>query len=79
MIYWKTKMAVKLEGPAAKEYKELFNKIKTMMYETSMNRHMTNLGYLLNSKGIIKNPQQLYNNIEDILIRAIIDLKINQK
>lgn len=72
-------MAVKLEGRAAEEYKELFKKIKTMMYETSMNRHVTNLGYLLNSKGIIKHPQQLYNNIEDTLIRAIIDLKISQK
>jgi hypothetical protein len=72
-------MAVKLEGPVAKEYKELSKKIKTMMYETSMNRHFTNLGYLLNSKGIIKNPQQLYNNIEEILVRAIIDLNISQK
>lgn len=70
---------MKLSGPIAKEYAELTKKIKGIMHDSTMQMHITNLGYLLQSRGIIKKPQHLYGNIEADLIRAIINARIREK
>jgi hypothetical protein len=72
-------MAVKAKGPIAEEYARLAKKIKGILKDSSMPLHVGNLGHLLHSYGIIKQPKLLYSHIEDALIRAIIDAKINDK
>jgi hypothetical protein len=70
---------VKISGPIAKDYALLEKKVKRVLRDSNIFLHITNLGYLLHSHGIIKNPKQLYSNIESDLIRSIINAKIKEK
>lgn len=66
-------------GPVADEYKRLTKEVKKVLHSSSMNLHFTNLGYMLQQKGLIKNPRALFSNLQDELIRAIINARIKEK
>ena len=72
-------MAVKAQGPIADEYRRLSAQVKEVLHDSNMYLHITNLGHLLGSRGLIKNPRKLYNLIENDLIRILIDAKIREK
>ena len=67
-------MGVIIKGSIAEEY-ALHKQIEELMNGTDIPRNITNLGYLLSSKGIVKNPNTLYSDIKDEIIRAIIELR----
>lgn len=72
-------MANKPSGPIADEYKKLTNEVKKVLHSSNMNLHFTNLGYMLQRNGLIKNPHVLYSNMQDELVRAIINARIKEK
>lgn len=72
-------MKYKAKGPIAEEYKRLYKQIEKLLNDSDMFTHVSNLGYLLHSYGIIKKPHSLFSNIKEDLIRAIIKSKTLEK
>lgn len=71
-------MALSVKGKIAEVYAEDMAEVKKVMAESSIAVDIKNLGYQLQSKGIIKDANRLYGKIESYLAQAIIVYKLNE-